>query len=223
MVKKMGPRALTFVISEAEANLSRDEGELALNQVVTPGQILAIIAGEAGVVVTSAARAGNTSGAGALTLANPAYTSKAKPGVYTVVCIEPATNGGSFRVEDPNGKEIGTAVVGVAFTKEVKFTIADATDFVAGDAFEISVDFGADDDAGEQYVAFDPTATDGSEIAAAFSCYGAVTSDSETQRIVVIDQLAVINSQDIPWPDGITDAQKHKAERDLKKRFIKLQ
>ena len=28
---------------------------------------------------------------------------KAKPGIYQVVCIEPAANGGKFSVEDPDG------------------------------------------------------------------------------------------------------------------------
>lgn len=221
-IKKMGPRALTFVLSEADGNLSRDEGTLALSQTIVPGQVLAILAAATGVTVTFAARAGNT-GNGVLTLANPAYTAKLKPGAYSAVCTVAAANGGTFRLER-DGVEVETKAVGANFTRELKFAIADgAADFVVGDAFDFSVDMGEDDDVGEQYVEWDPTATNGSEVPAAFSCYGAVTDDTTTQRIVVIDKLAVINGQDIAWPEGVTDAQKNKAVRELKKRFLKIQ
>jgi hypothetical protein len=64
----------------------------------------------------------------------------ARAGVYRAVCIEPVTNLGTFAVEDPDGVIIGRAIVGTAFTGPVGFTIADgATDFVAGDAFTITV------------------------------------------------------------------------------------
>lgn len=211
----MGPRKLAFLLSEGPGTISRDEGSLAASQSIEPGELLGVIAGSTGVTVSAAARAGNTAGAGAMTLASPAYTSKVKPGVYTVVCVEPATNAGSFRVEDPAGKEIGTAQVGVAFAKEIKFTIADATDFVAGDAFEVTVDLGEGNDDGEQYVAFDPTATNGAEIPVAAACYPATTGAGETARIVTIRRLAEFNDKYIRWPDSITDAQKSKAIRDL--------
>ncbi len=78
---------------------------------------------------------------GALTLADPAVGAAVKPGVYRVTCIEPATDAGTFSVEDPDGVEIGVATVGVAFdSTHIKFTIADgATDFGAGDAFNVTV------------------------------------------------------------------------------------
>jgi hypothetical protein len=211
----MGPRKLAFLLSEGPGHISRDEGALAFSQNVSPGELLGVIAASTGVTVTQAARSTNTSGSGVLTLASPAYTTKAKPGVYTVICVEPATNGGTFRVEDPKGKEIGTATVGVAFTKEVKFTIADATDFVAGDGFEITVDEGADNDGGEQYVAFDPTATNGAEVPVAVSCYAALSDADDALRIVTIRRFAEVNDHYLIWPDAITDAQKAKAIRDL--------
>lgn len=87
----------------------------------------------------SAAVAGNT-GNGVLTLANPKTGTGVKKGVYRVVFMDPATDAGKFTVEDPDGVNIGNGAVGVAFTTQVKFTIADgATDFVAGDSFNITV------------------------------------------------------------------------------------
>src|SRR5512147_607061 len=67
-------------------------------RVLTNGMVLGrITKGTA----TAAAAAGNT-GNGTIT-ANPTVGQAAKPGIYQVVCIEPAANGGKFTVEDPNG------------------------------------------------------------------------------------------------------------------------
>jgi hypothetical protein len=56
------------------------------------------------------------------------------------VFIEPASNLGTFIVEDPNGVVIGEGVVGTAFSNQIAFTIADgSTDFIAGDEFTFTV------------------------------------------------------------------------------------
>jgi hypothetical protein len=70
----------------------------------------------------------------------------AQIGVYRAVCVEPGANVGTFVVFDPPGVEIGRVIVGgAAFNNQIGFTIADgATDFVAGDAFTISVAAGAE-------------------------------------------------------------------------------
>jgi len=87
---------------------------------------------------TSAAYAGNT-GDGTITAA-PATGAGAKAGVYRITCIEPGANVGTFSVQDPTGKEIGIATVGVAFATQITFTIANgATDFIAGDGFTVTV------------------------------------------------------------------------------------
>lgn len=87
---------------------------------------------------TSAAGTGNT-GDGTIT-ASPVTGVGAKVGVYRLTCIEPTTNVGTFVVEDPDGITIGIATVAVAFTTHLTCTIADgSTDFVAGDAFTITV------------------------------------------------------------------------------------
>ncbi len=89
--------------------------------------------------VTAAAASGNT-GNGVLTLASPAYVTGAQVGAYRAVFIEPATDLGNFVVFDPSGVEVAKGTVGSAFSNQIAFTIADgATDFVAGDAFVITV------------------------------------------------------------------------------------
>lgn len=86
---------------------------------------------------TPAAVAGNTGSSGTI---GTVTVGAAKSGVYHVNCIEPATNAGKFTVEDPDGIEVGIATVGVEFVGGgLTFTIADATDFVSGDAFTITV------------------------------------------------------------------------------------
>jgi len=108
---------------------------------------------------TGAAVAGNT-GNGTIT-ANPTVGQAAKPGVYQLVCIEPATNGGKFSVEDPDGILIGIATVGVQFATHLTFTIADGgVDFAAGDSFTITVAGGSG-----KVKQIDFTATDGSDAA----------------------------------------------------------
>lgn len=89
--------------------------------------------------VTAAAAAGNT-GNGVLTLASPAYVTGCQAGIYRAVFIEPATDLGNFVVFDPLGVEVAKGTVGSAYSNQIAFTIADgATDFVAGDAFAITV------------------------------------------------------------------------------------
>lgn len=88
---------------------------------------------------TAQADAGNT-GNGVLTMASPSVGAGVKEGVYRLVAIEPASDAGQFSIEDPDGVQIGVATVAVAYDGVIKFTIADGgTDFVAGDAFSITV------------------------------------------------------------------------------------
>lgn len=89
-------------------------------------------------VATAGSIAGT--GNGTIAMADPSCSTSAKIGAWSVVCTEPATNGGTFEVRDPDGVLSGVATVGVAYTGAIKFTVADgATDFVAGDHFTVTV------------------------------------------------------------------------------------
>lgn len=88
--------------------------------------------------IAATADAGNAGGTG--TMGSLSVGAAAKEGRYRVVCVEPATNAGKFLVIDPNGVEVGTATVAVAFTGPINFTIADgATDFISGEGFSVDV------------------------------------------------------------------------------------
>lgn len=213
-----GRRAAEAIMSEASGHRSRDNLTVAASQTILANGLLGALAVAASVTVSAAAVAGNT-GNGTFTLADPAVSSKVKHGVYRVVCVTAASNAGTFRVENPAGVDIGNATVGVAFNKEVKFTIADgATDFVVGDAFEITV--GVEDPADKQYVAYDPAGTDGSEVPVAYSPYAVTTGSGETKATLGLTRDCELNTNLIAWPSGISAANKVKAIAALAERGI---
>lgn len=124
--------------------------------VLSAGAVLGRVLGDA----TVTAGTGNTSGAG--TIASVALGVGAKAGRWKVVCIEPASNAGTFVLEDPDGNIVGPVTAGVAYTGPLAFTITDATDFVSGDHFFIDVVLNDDEDL-VQVKLVAAAATDGSQ------------------------------------------------------------
>ena len=206
----------TFLISEGEGDISREAIIVAASQTILVGTVLGKTVVAANASASAAADAGNTGSSGAMTLdATTPVLAGAKPGKYRVVCIEPGTNAGTFAVFDPGGVEIGNYVVGgSAFATQIKFTIADATDFVSGDAFSVTVVI--DSIGGEQFKALNVSATDGTQIAAGIAIYPATTGVSETANIAMIARLAEVRLSDLAWPAGITTAQKTTALEQLR-------
>lgn len=135
-VKTQKSRPGAAILSEAAHRRSRDEGRFVGTMDIQAGTVLAKIDGGTNRTATVTDVGG---GKGALTMANPAFTSAVKLGVYKVIITEPASNAGSFVVEDPDGIIVGTGTVAVAFDGVVKFTLADATDFAVGDTALITI------------------------------------------------------------------------------------
>lgn len=110
----------------------------------------------------TAAAVADTGNTGTGTVGTITVTAPAKVGAYRLVIVAAATNAGTFIVTDPSGRTVGAGTVAVAFSKGgLAFTLADATDFVVGDAFTITV-------AGTyKYKRAVQTATDGTADAAA--------------------------------------------------------
>ncbi len=159
---------------------------------------------------TGAAVAGNT-GNGTIT-ASPTVGQAAKPGVYRLVCIEPAADGGKFAVEDPDGVLIGVATVGVEFTTHLTFTIADgAADFVAGDSFTITVAAGSG-----KVTQIDFAATDGSNAPCGILLLDTTAPDGTDRSAVAIVRNAIVSDNGIAWPAGATTNQKNAAIAQLK-------
>jgi len=154
---------------------------------------------------TGAAVAGNT-GNGTIT-ASPVVGAAAKPGVYRAICIEPATDGGKFAVEDPEGVLIGIATVGTEFTTHLTFTIADgSTDFAAGDGFTITVAAGSG-----KVKQIDFAATDGSDIPCGLLVVDATAPDGSDLSAVAVVRNVIVSGNGLTWPTGATSDQKNAA------------
>jgi hypothetical protein len=108
------------------------------------GSLLGQIVGGTAVV---AAKAGGNTGNGTFVIdATTPVLARAKTGVYTLRCVAAAANGGTFRLDDPDGIVLGDIVIaggagGTATENEhIKGVLTDgATDFVVGDGFDITV------------------------------------------------------------------------------------
>lgn len=203
-----------WLVHEDNPTLGRKGGVVKSGSgVVATGLVLGEIVSA---TATSAAKAGGNTGNGALTLdATTPVLVNAKPGVYAVRCIAAAANGGTFRVEDPDGAVIGDVAVAATFADGVKFAIADgAADFIAGDGFDITVHTRT-----SKYVPLNFAGTDGSQVAAAILLNGADATSADVETAVLIERAQIIPNQ-ITWPGGATSTQKAIALAQLARKGI---
>lgn len=207
-----GARWGQAIMSEGNYHISRENALVALNSAIKVSSLVARLAVAGAVDITQSF---SGTGNGILTPSNPAVNSKVLDGTYKIRCITAAANGGTFQVERPDGTEIGIATVGVAFNKEVKFTIADgATDFVVGDEFALNV---AANDNDFEIVQYNPAGTDGSEIPWGYSPYGTAADAAKRIPLAILVRNCELNGNCIEWPSGITAAQKADAIQALAK------
>lgn len=207
-----------FILSEGPRNYSRENALIGASQTILAGTILGAAVDTAGATAAVVPTAGNT-GNGVLSRATPAMSSKAKDGDYILTCTAAASNAGTFSVQTPDGREIGPMTVGVAFNKEIKFTLADgSTDFVVGDSFIFRV--GVENTEDIIFGALDLAATDGKAEAAAIAIYPAVTGVGETAKIAIIARQAEVNGKCLAWPDSISAAQKAAIVQQLERKGI---
>jgi hypothetical protein len=174
--------------------------------VVEPNTVLGKIT--TGTTATATAFSGNT---GNGTMGTITVSAGAVNGTYKLVIIEPATDAGKFQVEDPNGKIIGTGAVAAAFSKGgLAFTLADgATDFAAGDGFDIVVASGSG-----KYTPYDDALTNGAQTAVAVCLQGAdATSGDKTVTALV--RIGVIKKDALQWHTDVDSTAKAKAYVDL--------
>lgn len=116
---------------------------------------------------SSAAKSGGNTGNGTFVLdATTPVRPGAKVGVYTLRCINAATNGGTFRLEDPDGMVLGDFTITggaggtVTVDDDIKGVLTDGgTDFVAGDGFDVTVAAGSG-----KYKLSAAASVDGSEV-----------------------------------------------------------
>jgi len=152
-------------------------------------------------VPATVAALGSNTGTG--TISGLTVTAGALPGDYILTIIEPGSNAGTFVVTDPNGDEIGHGTVGVAFSAGgIAFTLADATDFVAGDQLKITVGSGVG-----SYGAVALASVTGLAVAVAVLREKIDTTDAARTGNVLFRDADVIADR-LVWPTGFTAAQK---------------
>jgi hypothetical protein len=203
-----------FIVSEADGLYCREEITLLSGENVVAGEVLGAVAlGEAS-AAAYAGNAANTGAMGAVTVG-----AGAKVGDYRLTIVEPSTNAGKFVVEDPDGVEVGTGTVGVAFSGGgLGFTLADgSTDFSAGEGFVISVAAGSG-----KYKALDLSGTVGEAVAAGIAFGPIDASDADAPGVAFVRGPAVVRASDLTWPSGITTDQKNAAIAELNALGIQL-
>ncbi len=154
------------------------------------------------------ADAGNT---GDGTLTGVAGGSETIIETITVECIAAAVDGGTFSVIGSKTGRLPDAVVGAPYTSEyINFTINDgATDFAAGDKFTIAIAAGSG-----KAVPLSLTAVDGSQKAAGIMIGDCDASAGDTQAAAIVRD-ALIDPDNLVWPDTITADQKTQALAEL--------
>lgn len=113
-----------------------------------------------------------------------------------------AGNGGVFSVTAPDGTALAAATVGVAYTTQIKFTIADGTaDFIVGDSFTVIVAAGDG-----QYFVADDDALNGTAVVAGILFEKVTTGVSETAKAAAIVRDAEVNGDLLDYADLDEDA-----------------
>jgi len=178
----LGPWKGIYQSEGCDRAISKDTLTLDQSQSFGPGRILGKVTAEGGTytVAAAVAKAGNT-GNGTVALTGNGVGAGIKVGTYKVRFLA-ATHAEVIR---PDGSVAAAEVdTGVAYVDQLKFQItAGGTAFVAGDEFSFAVTEVDAANAG-RVKAWDPAATDGSEVAFAVSYEGHVTGAGETKDIV---------------------------------------
>lgn len=144
--------------------ISKETLSLAENQELVPGRVIGVVTEHAdAIVVANPVLAG--AGDGTLVLAAEAYGDDVQAGDYKFECVEKTADSGKFALRRPDGTIDGYAIVGVDYVGDLKGKISDgAVDFDQTSSFTVHVTRTAAATKGE-VKAWDPDATDGSQVA----------------------------------------------------------
>jgi hypothetical protein len=195
------PRIVSFILSEASAFRSRENGIVTQTGTeVKSGTLLTKV--DTATTGSAAATAGNT---GNPTFGTITVGAAGKPGAYKLTF----TAATKFDVEDPDGVKIGSGTTGVAFSKSgVGFTLtAGGTPAVAGDEFTITVATGTG-----KYIPYTAAGAAGPADGICYTHLPAATGDA---KAVVITDDCEVNRALLTGLDATGEA-------DLRKRGIKV-
>jgi hypothetical protein len=176
-----------------------------------PGTILGQVTEGGTETVAAAVAGGGNTGNG--TVGSLTGDAGAPAGTYTIEIVEPAANGGTFRVEKPDGTLDGTGTVGAAYNGSINFTLADgSTDFVAGDRFSVAVSYASS----AKYAPHDPAGTDGREVAAAILYHPIDATSGDVKTVATVRGPATIFDTYLTYKSGISAPNKAAAQAALK-------
>ncbi|GAB5387124.1 MAG: hypothetical protein Alpg2KO_00920 [Alphaproteobacteria bacterium] len=197
IVQTEGVHGPEFLKSEANGSRSRSAVIIASGADLEPGTIL----GKQAVSVSAPVADGGNTGTGTFS-ATPSADGNTLVGDYVLTVTGAIADGGEFVLETPAGDVIDAGFVGTAVTGHLDFTLTDgATDFVVGDKFTITVSA-----ANGKYKRIDPTAEDGSSVAAGI-LYAKADAASADVDGVVIDLDAQVVASKLVHSSGADAAQ----------------
>jgi hypothetical protein len=108
-----------------------------------------------------------------------------------------------FNLYDPSGKLVGEGATGTAFSDQLGFTItAGGTAFVAGDGFTIAVQAGSGN-----VTPLNPSAIDGSAVAMGVVVKAQTVPAAASAAVLLVERQAVLLSDGLIWPAGISSPQ----------------
>jgi hypothetical protein len=175
------------------------------------------------VVVTAGGTPVVIGGTGNGTMSAISLGPDAKNGGYVVINRAVVAEGGDFEVLAPDGSSVGRFLMGTTSTgaasfasRQINFTLTDATDFIKGNYFNIIVAAGSG-----KYKAVAPTTYDGSHQAAGI-LYAAADATSADAKCAVFARDGEVNSNELVWPATISGAQQATATAQLNARGIFL-
>lgn len=197
--------AAEFLLSEAPGTRSREPITVLSGENLKAGHVV----GKVAVGTASSAADGGNTGDGAMGAVT--VGAGAQVGDYILTITKAATNAGDFQVVDPEGDVVGIGTVGTAFSGDgLSFTLADgAADFAVGDKITITVAAGSG-----KYVEWDPTNTDGSEVAAGI-LFDAVDASAADESGVLIARDAEVSAARLTYFTGATSGNKTTAAEQL--------
>jgi hypothetical protein len=196
-----------FILSEANGNRSRAGAKLNSGQDLAAGTVVGQLKTAAGAKV---------SGTGDGTVGAVTLGPDAEVGIYVLTGKTESSNAGTFSVRTPSGQQLPDLTVAVAYAStHINLTVADgANDWDIGDIIHVTV-------TGGDYEQLDPTATDGTQHAAAILYAGIDASSADTLAAFIVRD-AEVNANELVWPDAITAGQKAVATNQLNARGIFL-
>jgi hypothetical protein len=213
VLKYVAPKTLGHLVSvEFDANYCRENGVLlAGSGSVRSVPQFAVLGQNLAGAVTSAPKGGGNTGNGTFVLdvTTPGLVG-VKVGVYSLRCITAVTNGGVFRLEDPDGFVAGDYTITpgaggtVTVNDDIKGVLTDGgTDFVVGDGFDVTVAAGTG-----KYVQLDLTGLKGEQIAAGIAIDVATAADGVDDVIALLRRgPMLVRSDELVWPAGATAPQ----------------